>query len=176
MGLDLSLTATGIACAEHVDVLKPPKGCVGMARLDWYRQEILMHLFDTVTDTNTIVIIEGYSYNSRQGGEHLGELGGVIRYALWKWDLSYIEVAPAALKKFATGKGNCGKDQMIAAAARLGCPADDNNAVDAWWLRQMGLYASDSGPSKRSQATVPDTAYRDEAAANIDWPEFGTAA
>lgn len=165
-GLDLSLTATGISCADHTDTLKPPSGMLGVRRLDWYRREIVEHIAFPVP---MLVVIEGYSYNSRVGGERLGELGGVIRLLLYTYDCGFVEIPPATLKKFATGKGNCGKDEMVAAAVRHGCPASENNSVDAWWLRQLGLYATGA-------PVVPVTAYRNAVVNNLDWPEKGNAA
>lgn len=157
-GLDLSLTATGVACDSHTDVLTP-KG-VGPARLDRIREDVLDH-----TDGADLVVVEGYSYNANYNAHQLGELGGLIRWTLWRHGISFTVVPPAALKKWATGKGNAGKDQMVACAARLGCPADNNNAVDAWLLRQMGLYAL-------GHPQVPQTAYRDDTTARLTWPDL----
>lgn len=159
-GLDLSLTGTGIACADHVDVLKPPKGCSGESRLDWIRSEILEHLPGT---TYTLVVIEGYSYASPHGAHQLGELGGLIRWTLWNRGTPFVEIPPATLKKFATGKGNAPKDGMLSAAVRNGYDGSDNNGADAWWLRQMGVGAYQIPP-------VGTPAYRLEAMERITWP------
>jgi crossover junction endodeoxyribonuclease RuvC len=46
-------------------------------------------------------------------------------------------------KKYATGKGNANKGQMLEAASkRSGLDFDgDNNRADAWWLRALALDA-----------------------------------
>lgn len=74
-----------------------------------------------------------------------------------------VAVVPSALKRWLTGKGNAGKDDMVAVAARLGCTANGNNAVDAWALRQMALYGC-------GLPEVPITGYRDEAVSKVAWP------
>lgn len=158
VGLDLSLTATGIATPKHVGVLTSRRR--GMERLDDLRSHIISHV-----NTGDIVIIEGYSYASHNQAHQLGELGGVIRHMLWDHGIAYIDVPPATLKKFATGKGSANKSAMGLAAARAGYdgPGDDN-AIDAWWLRQLGEYANaDEGHSLT-------TAYRDECVSKLEWP------
>ena len=169
-GLDLSLTATGIACAYHTDVLKPPKGCTGMARLDWIRAEIMEHVgLFTSWAWPQLVVIEGYSMGAQRGSagvaQMMGELGGLVRWTLWDRGVPYMDVPPSVLKKFATGKGNAPKDAVLSAAIRAGYDGSDNNGADAWWLRQMGLYAT-------GQVTeAASTAYRGAMIAKLDWPE-----
>lgn len=158
VGLDLSLTATGVA-AGAADTLRFPR-LKGIPRLVALRDEILARCADA-----DLVLIEGYSFNSRVGGEHLGELGGVVRVGLFEHGIRYVEIPPAVVKKFATGKGNAPKDAVLTAAVRLGFDGDDNNGADAWWLRQLGLYRiGDPSALKQTQA-------RDEATAKVSWPE-----
>lgn len=154
VGLDLSLTATGICTADQGWLIKSK--AKGMERIEAIRFKVSTSVLDTV------VLIEGYSFGSRNSHAHeLGELGGVIRHTFYRHNTPYIDVPPATLKLFATGKGNANKDMMIASAVRSGCPYDDNNIVDAWWLRQLGLYA-------RGEADVDVTGYRDKALLKLD--------
>ncbi len=75
-----------------------------------------------------------------------------------------VTVSPATLKKFATGKGNATKTQMVAAAIRCGWDGDgQDDACDAWWLYQMGVYLHEP-------EIVRPTAYRAEAVASVAWP------
>jgi crossover junction endodeoxyribonuclease RuvC len=160
VGLDLSLTATGICTADQCATIKVRSN--GMKRLLDIREALVDHGLCAAD----VVVIEGYSFGSMNSHAHaLGELGGHIRLCLYQAEIRYVDIPPAVLKKFATGKGNANKDVMVATAARAGCPADDNNAVDAWWLRQLGSYAY-------ADAALPITGYRDEAVAKIDWPQF----
>jgi Holliday junction resolvasome RuvABC endonuclease subunit len=67
------------------------------------------------------------------------EIQGVI--VLWCEDnhIQYVGLSPSEIKKHATGKGNAGKDQMLA-AAKAKWPdmeiVDDNNA-DALWILDL---------------------------------------
>lgn len=162
-GLDPSLTGTGISCAEHTDVLTPPKGCRGMDRLDWIRTQILEHV-----NERPLVVIEGYSMGAQRGSagvaQMLGELGGLIRWTLWKHDIPYVDISPNTLKLFGTGRGNANKDEVLSAAVRAGYEGSSNNGADAFFLRQIGLYS-------QVRSDVARTAYRDRAMGKIVWPE-----
>lgn len=145
IGLDLSLARTGVATASGTGVLRVAAG--GMHRLAALRDEILdvCGASDTsLADRADLVVIEGYSMGTARQQSHahaLGELGGVVRLALFEEAIPFADVAPAALKKYATGKGNANKGQVLEAASkRSGLDfAGDDNRADAWWLRQMGL-------------------------------------
>lgn len=135
LGLDLSLTATGVAVDGEVETISFPR-LKGMPRLAAIRDEVMA----IARGRSRLALIEGYAYNAHQSGERLGELGGVIRLALWEAGVGYVEVAPSTLKLFATGKGNAPKDQVLTAAVRAGFTGDDNNAADAFWLHALGVY------------------------------------
>lgn len=163
LGLDLSLTASGIACAAGPRTFKP--FTKGVQRLADVRICVDAEL---ETHKDVVAIIEGYSFGSRNGGERLGELGGVIRLLLWSHDTPFVEIPPNTLKKYATGKGVATKpDMRMAMFKRAGIDEADDNAVDAWWLRQMGL--SHYAPSHPD--CVPMPASHVEALDKIDWPE-----
>ena len=134
IGIDLSLTATGIAFAEGPALLKPGK-LRGMARLAWLRDEILNLIPDCA-----IVAIEGYAYGSHSSSYDLGELGGVVRLALHEAGIVYVDVPPATIKGYATGKGNANKAEVLGAAIRrLGYERNDDNEADALWCRAAVL-------------------------------------
>lgn len=137
LGLDLSLTKPGIAYGPIADTLRVP-AIKGVDRLSYWR-DTFKHLFATVQPD--VVVIEGYSFGSQgQSVVQIAELGGLIRLLMADTGIVWAEVAPATLKKYATGKGNSGKEQVtIAAVHRAGREFPDNNAADAWWLMQMGL-------------------------------------
>lgn len=135
--LDLSLTASGVArWAPGADVqtttVSPP-GLRGVERLQW----ILRKVMGLVCNSD-LVIVEGYAYARANQAHQIGELGGVIRLALYTRRIPYVEVAPSALKKVATGKGNAGKELvLVEAVKRLGYDGADNNVADALWLLEM---------------------------------------
>ena len=49
-------------------------------------------------------------------------------------------VHTGSLKKFATGAGNSGKDQMIVAARKMGYSPKDDNEADACLLLEFAMY------------------------------------
>lgn len=136
IGLDLSLTATGFA-ADGQSMCWVPKKITGMERLQAIRDMVTVacDLYDA-----RLAVVEGYSMGSRYGRESAGELGGIVRLALYEAGVAYVDVAPTRLKKYATNKGNAGKDEMLAAAIhKLKYEGHDHNEADALWLRQMAL-------------------------------------
>ena len=74
----------------------------------------------------------------------MGELHGAVKFEMERRSERILIVPPATLKKFATGRGNAGKPQMAVALTKI-LSADevaqmDDNQVDAWWLRAVGLH------------------------------------
>lgn len=90
-----------------------------------------------------IVCIEGYSFGSRNSQAHaIGELGGVVRLNLWELNIPFVEIPPTCRAKFATGKGNAAKNEVVSAvSARTGIVWSGKGAddmCDAWILEEMG--------------------------------------
>lgn len=161
VGLDLSLSATGVCGDTGARVVSSKLH--GAPRLIDIRNAIIQAVWGS-----DLVCVEGFAMGvSRQAGTfEIGGLGWVCRVAMHELRIAYIDVPPATLKKFATGKGNAGKPDMLAAAIRSGYEGpNDDNAVDAWWLRQVGIYANTDEPDREF-----DRAYRDEAVAKLEWP------
>lgn len=166
-GLDLSLTGTGIAEPNGATSVLRPK-TKGVERLMEIRDDLYFAIVDAsrrANDRDVLVMIEHYAYGRTHQAHQLGELGGVIRLMLHDEGIDFIDVAPTALKKYATGKGNASKDEVLAAAIRrLGYEGHDNNEADALWLQEIGLDGFDGQPPR-----VPET-HRD-VLAKLDWPE-----
>ena len=131
--LDLSLTATGWATRDGSGVLNPPRGRDrGMERLAWIRSQVLR-----IVDDADLVVLEGYAYGSKRQSHtrSIAELGGVVRMTLHDLGYRWVDMAPATLKKLATGKGNAGKELvLVEAVKRLEYSGADNNEADALWL------------------------------------------
>lgn len=143
VGLDLSLTSTGIAYFDPFSERWITESFTskhkGMARLYDIRSWVEGRI-----PPDALVVVEGYSFSSRNSHAHaLGELGGVIRLHFWEQGIPYVNVPPTSRAKFATGKGNAGKSEVVSAvSARTGLTwsgkgADDE--CDAWILQEMGL-------------------------------------
>lgn len=145
VGLDLSLTSTGIALPNGQNVIASKKK--GPERLVEIRDAVLA-MVGSLKDP--VVVLEGYSFGSRNSQAHAtGELGGVVRVALHEHSIPYVEVPPTCRAKFATGKGNAGKNEVISSiSARTGIVWSGGGAddmCDAWILREMGLTKSGQG-------------------------------
>jgi Holliday junction resolvasome RuvABC endonuclease subunit len=144
IGLDLSLTSTGIAIGDATWVIEG-KSLRSVRRLVYIRDRIL----DAISNHDDytapmIAIIEGYSFSSRNSQAHaLGELGGVVRVALHEISVPVIEVPPTCRAKFATGRGNASKSEVVSAiSARTGIVWDGPGAedrCDAWILQEMAF-------------------------------------
>lgn len=159
LGLDLSLTATGIYCDVCGGSVFKSKN-KGMERLEDIWDSIDLHLSHV-----DICIIEGYSFGSRgRAIFSIGELGGVVKYNLYKDGTPYIDAAPALVKKFATGKGNANKDEVLAASIRkLSYQGNDNNECDAYVLNRIGHYHYNGG--------AVATSYQQEVLDKVEWVE-----
>lgn len=163
VGLDLSLTATGVAWPDGRTSTLALK-TKGVERLDAFYDWASNHIDSVWPDgrTTALTVIEGYSYASKNQAHQAGELGGVVRLALHHAGVPFIDVPPTTVKLYATGKGNAHKDEVLAAAIRAGChdSVTTNDRADAWWLRAIGLHL-------HGEPVAPETAYRDKALAKL---------
>ena len=139
MGLDLSLTSTGYACGGDMGTIAVAEK--GAERLTLIRDAVMLACREHRPD---VVILEGYSFASRNSQAHsIGELGGVVRVALHEECIPVVIVPPSSRAKFATGRGNASKMEVVSAVSAktglvwTGKGADD--ICDAWILEQMGL-------------------------------------
>lgn len=74
-----------------------------------------------------------------------------------------MDVIPSSLKKYATGRGNAKKEEMLASAIRrLDYAGSSFDEADALWLREMAL------DHYTGQVRVPES--HRVALAKIDWP------
>ncbi|MFE2346158.1 hypothetical protein [Kitasatospora cineracea] len=106
IGLDLSLTSTGIAGVDWADALRPKTGLRGHARLDWHLDEIKER-----TRAADLVMVEGASYgHGAQAGHH--ELAGLwwhVTQMLWRRGIPYAKVPPVQRIIYACGAANPAK-------------------------------------------------------------------
>ena len=139
MGLDLSLTSTGISVNGSTQSIRSKNK--GIKRLIEIRDGILAVV---KAEGVGIVAIEGYSYASQYSQAHsIGQLGGVVKVAIGEIGLPTAIIPPTCRAKFATGKGNSGKLDVVASiTAKTGLlftGADGTDRCDAWILEQMTL-------------------------------------
>lgn len=143
-GIDPSFTGTGIARPDGIThSIRFPNKPDKFEAQQWkrYRAKVITAEIHSRLWSCDLAVVEGFSYGSRQGREDLGYLGHLIRAELDEMRVPWLEIAPTALKKFATGSGAAKKDAMKAAAVEhlaLDSDASDDEA-DALWLRELGL-------------------------------------
>lgn len=166
LGLDLSLTATGVATQSgSLHTIAPTS--TGALRLLHIRDEIEMMIGGMGYD---VVAIEGYSFGSPNQAAHIGELGGVIRVALFERGIPYADIPPTSVKKFATGRGNAKKpDLRMELFKRAGIDEPDDNKVDAAWLRAMAH-------AHYGEPIVDVPATHRVALDKIKWPDISASA
>lgn len=67
-------------------------------------------------------------------------LWGIITHQLWQWGVPFYVVPPSSLKKYATGKGNASKDEVLARVVRNYPDVDvtGNDVADALVIAAIG--------------------------------------
>ena len=139
LSLDLSLTSTGYCHNGETGVISVDK--TGPHRLWLIKRKVEDLIIEFSID---VVAMEGYSFASRNSQAHsIGELGGVIRLLLWELGRPVVVIPPTCRAKFATGKGNAGKNEVISSiSAKTGIVWSGGGAddmCDAWILEQMAM-------------------------------------
>jgi len=79
------------------------------------RYEFIANWAASLIPKDSITFIEGYSFASKGQVFNIGENTGILKYMLWRKNISFDVVAPGTVKKFATGKGNAKKPAMLEA-------------------------------------------------------------
>ena len=167
LGLDLSLTGTGVAVLDDTGAIVCTKTLAfkdrGMERLHKISETINGFLCKYEPE---VVAIEGYSMGSRAGQAFsIGELGGVVKLLLWKSGYNDpLIIAPTRLKKYITGKGNSPKDTiMMHVYKNWRYEPENNNVADAYGLARIALtYNSKEFKLLKHQQDVIDTLRKGE--------------
>ena len=133
LGIDASLTSTGIAWLVpgllSTKLLRPK--ITGVARLAWYDS----HLQALLEHAPTYVAVEGYAYGKINKGHDIGELGGVLRLAMFRKGVKFTVVPPGTLKKFVTGSGKGSKSPIaLNLYKRWGLDVEQEDMADATGL------------------------------------------
>lgn len=166
-GIDISLASTGVAGPGWVQrITSKGKRADSLADRRARLDRIASQVRGIVSGAD-LAVIEQPAYNTPGGSTH-------DRSGLW-WltvdmllhlGVPVVEVSPTARAKYATGKGNAGKDAVLAAVVRRYghlADIDGNDVADAFILHAMGMDASG-----RPLVDVPKT-HRD-ALAKVAWP------
>jgi Holliday junction resolvasome RuvABC endonuclease subunit len=165
VGLDLSITATGVAYpAGALDTWKPTGGDLRLVNLADRTADLVV-----ACGPIDLAVIEDIPTHAHGAGI-TAMVHGAVRLELLRRHVPYALVPPATLKVYATGRGNATKpDLRMELFKRAGLDEKDDNRVDAWWLRALGLDALDN-----PLLALPKEHRR--ALAKIVWPTVKAAA
>lgn len=144
IGIDPSLASTGIAYDNeqlaHVTTQKKDGN---------YR---LQPIYDVVYaaagsghwgKSPALAVVEDLPRNA-MGAGLTGQAQGCVRLALSRANVSMITIAPATVKKFATGSGKADKAQLRDQYLKdTGVLNKNSDEVDAYYMRQYGLAVMD---------------------------------
>jgi len=159
IGIDPSLTATGIATLDECETIITRPGD-DLNRLRRIVSEVAYRAYGA-----DLAVIEGLSFGNRNGkSAERGALHWMIRDRLDRDKVPIAVVPPTSRARYATGKGNAGKDAvMIACVQRLPLLVSNNNEADAAILLAMGM-------DHAGYPLVPMPATHRAALLNIAWP------
>ncbi len=172
VGVDLSLTSTGVATYGDVDRIIPPKRRsnddleYALDRICFITSRVIEYV-----RAADLVVIEGLAFASHTGKatERAGLWWRVVA-ALDHRDIPVAVMAPTARAKYACGKGNAGKDEVMLAVARRfpSYGISGNDMADA-----LALCAA--GYDHLGHALIQLPAAHRDALRAVAWPERTTA-
>lgn len=173
MGLDLSLTSTGVALTRG-DTWRVRTNAAD--RLEIRLAAIVDGVHEAIDacgaddETVELVAIEDMVTQAKFAGA-TAPVHGAVRLWLWKFPLPVVLIAPKSLKLYASGNGNCDKQAMAdAALKRAGVDfGKKHDECDAWWLRAMTLDAY-------GEPVVDVPASQRAAMEKVHWPQMAEAA
>lgn len=142
LGLDLSMTATGVCLPDGTTYTIKTKPADRDRRLQHIVTEISARLADRDggLDVDLAVIEEAPPGLKGPAIKAIHMVHGAVRLWMNDFDIPYTEVNPSTLKVYATGNKGADKIAMaMAAYKRAGIEFADDNQCDAWWLRTAGL-------------------------------------
>jgi Holliday junction resolvasome RuvABC endonuclease subunit len=160
IGLDLSLTAPGLAVADRTETLRTDarRGDKRFCDIrDW-----VMHY--AATRNLRLAMIEAVPpYDHASSG--LERVHGIAREVLARFDVPFAYVNVSALKAFATGDGRAEKSEVMDyVEAQTGIRPTTDDEADAWVLRRMGdVFLAGEGTRTPAQC---------KAIESVDWPLF----
>lgn len=171
VGVDPSLTSTGIALVEggrFTAVERVRTKLKGHQRVDHIVSRIL-EVADSPVDT--LVGIEGTAMGAKGAAVvQIFGLWGIITRELWKAGFRYYVVGPTTLKKYATGSGAAGKDDVMTAVVRSYPDVDftGNDMADAMVIAAIGARQHDAPIAGETKTKI-----QLETLGKVDWDHAG---
>lgn len=162
LAIDPSITSLGYAYEAPQGVVTGkvvPKKLKGLERLEYVLESVEGLLATTRPD---LVVYEGYAMGKFAGRSFdLGELGGLLKMAIWTRRIRILLVPPSSLKLFATGKGNADKEAVMKAMSKhRGALFTSDDEADAYALLQLGIAFCDARQMPRDRRHFKHAAIR----------------
>lgn len=177
IGIDQSLTGFAITILNVADpskystlVYKSPFN--GVKRLDDI-SDWIVDVLDSLTVTDSFIqdiAMEGTVLASHSALV-LGELSATVKLTLWRYFSDYdhqehlrvpLQVPPMTVKKYAAGKGNAKKQEMLLQIyKRWGIEFNDDNAADSYALARMAAGSHIDQIESQIIEQIKDLKYRD---------------
>jgi len=177
VGIDQSLTgfamsAVSVANPSHYEtwVFKSPYK--GVQRLR-HIQNWMLDKFDFLEkqgNSITEIAMEGTVLAS-QSALVLGELSAAVKLACWEYFVTHesstlctpLQIPPMTLKKYAAGKGNAKKQEMLMQIyKRWGIEFNDDNAADSYALGRLATGSHIDAVEVAVVTQVKDPKFRDK--------------
>ena len=174
IGIDQSLTGFALTV---MSVAEPSKHLTWVYKSPYFGIERLVDIRQWLVDTINYVeeeleldildiAMEGTVLQS-QAALVLGELSATVRlaiYDLFEDERKYpLKVPPMTLKKYAAGKGNAKKQEMLLQIyKRWGLEFNDDNAADAYALARLVSGNHINDVEKTVVEQMSDSKYRDQ--------------
>jgi crossover junction endodeoxyribonuclease RuvC len=182
VGIDLSLTSTGLAAIRWGDLDAPRSTSIYTRRIQskgradaslYDRMDRVRDLRRRITDETgaaDLVVIEGPSYAQKSAAsahDRAGLWWQIVDEVEDLYGCAVAEVPPTNRIKYATGKGNAGKDQVLAAVVKryLDVDVTGNDVADSLILAAMGARYL----GHPIETSLPQTHL--DAMTKIRWPE-----
>jgi crossover junction endodeoxyribonuclease RuvC len=162
IGIDQSLTgfavtALGSNDSYYTEVYKSPY--FGVERL----LDLQQFLSDFLEKFPPIDIAMEGSVLQSHAALKLGELAGAVKLEILKKGHYPLQVPPMTLKKFASGKGNAKKQEMLLQIyKKWGKEFSDDNAADSYALARLIRGVGINAMEKQIIDQLKDPKYRDE--------------
>ncbi len=124
---------------------------------DTERFDKISDVFIPILKANNIqhCVVEGYSFGSKGKYFNIAENTGILKHKLFKNDISFSDVPPTTMKKFAVGKGNAQKSLLYEVWLKKTSvnlfdlfgirenlkdpPSPVNDVVDSWFLMRYAM-------------------------------------
>lgn len=182
IGIDQSLTGFAMTAinisnpkAYETWVYKSPKsGVQRLADIQWW-MENKFDFLDGQRCRIKDIAMEGTVLASHSALK-LGELAGMVKLSIWVYfdeNMNSVipfeehlrrplQVPPMTLKKYAAGKGNAKKQEMLMQIyKRWGIEFNDDNAADSYALARLAAGIADTEIEKAVVEQMKDSKYRD---------------